>query len=73
MSVLVRQLETLEVVGRITRSTMRREVLQEQIALIEETGNRTVASAHDRERLDGLAARARAAVRFEKESGPGPR
>ncbi len=73
VSVLVRQLETLEIVGRITRSTTRREVLLEQIALIEETGNRTVASAHDRERLDGLAARARGAIRLEKESDPGPR
>lgn len=66
VSVLARLLETIEVVGRITRPSVRRKVLEQQVALIEEAGTRTVASAQDRERLDGLAARARAAVRFER-------
>ena len=62
VSVLARQLATLELVARQTPSAARRGVLLKQIALIEETTNRTVPSAHDREGLDVLAGRARAAA-----------
>jgi uncharacterized membrane protein len=62
VSVLARQLMTLEMLGGRTPSAARRSVLLEQIALIEETADRDVPSPHDRETLHGLARSARVAA-----------
>lgn len=67
VSVLARQLSTLEMLAGCTPSPERRAVLLEQIGLIEQSTDRNVPSPHDRERLHGLARRARLAA------GWGPR
>lgn len=61
VSVLACQLSTLEMLAGRTPSPGRRAVLLEQVALIQEAADRKVPSPHDRERLHGLARRARVA------------
>ena len=62
VSVLARQCGTLEMLARRTPSAARRAILVEQIALLEETTDRSVPTAYDRERLHGLARQARLAA-----------
>ncbi len=60
VNVLARQLAALTLLLSATRQPARRELLLEQIALVEEAGERTVPSAHDRAELRVLANAARA-------------
>ncbi|HUF35598.1 MAG TPA: DUF2254 domain-containing protein [Gemmatimonadales bacterium] len=62
VSVLGRALEMLETVGRATPTAGRRRAVMEQIELVHQAAGTAVPSAHDRDRLDAMAARARAGV-----------
>jgi uncharacterized membrane protein len=62
VSILARLQEMLARVGATTRARARRQLLAEQVRLVDETAGRTVDSAHDRARLAALADRARAAT-----------
>lgn len=54
-AILLRLLEVLAVIGALTPHAQRRLAVREQIALVIESAERSVASAHDRSRI--LAAR----------------
>jgi uncharacterized membrane protein len=65
VGIMLRMLGALQTIGNFTASSSRRQALREQAQWIAELATRTIASPHDRTRVERRLARVRAALETE--------
>jgi uncharacterized membrane protein len=67
LGIMLRMLGSLQTIASLTASPSRRLVLREQVECIAELAARTIASPHDRERIETRLAHVREALDDERE------